>query len=184
MRRGRNQVLLLAVLLAGCSLDYSQVSVTEEMSESIPNSIIEDFSYTIVRGGVPTYVLEADSAEFYSAIEETRLAGLVFQELQKDGSLVTEGTADEAIYFTATENAELLGALSFFSAVEEATIHSDYLYWDSENKLLLGKDDGHVSIQSDSGSELEGIGFEADIRRRFVDFHGDVSGTFVAEESA
>lgn len=153
------------------------------MSETIPDSILNDFSYTIVREGVPTYLLDADSAEFYSGREETHLGGLVFQELNQDGGLVTEGLADQAIYFTGTENAELEGTLSFFSAAEEATIHSDYLYWDSENKLLLGRDDGHVSIRSEAGSGLDGTGFEADIRRRFVDFHGEVTGVYVPEET-
>ena len=173
----------LAIALSGCSLDYSQVSVADEMEDTIPDSVLEDFNYTIVRGGTPTYLLEADVAEFFQEREETHLGGLVFRELDETGSLVTEGTADEAVYFTATENAELEGSLSFFSAVEEATINSDYLYWDAENKLLVGRADGEVSIRSESGSGLDGVGFEADIRRRFVDFSGEVSGTFVPEEN-
>ena len=152
------------------------------MIDTIPDSELEEFTYTIVRGGSPTYLLEADLAQFYQEREETHLEGLIFRELDTEGSLVTEGTADEAIYFTATENAELEGSLSFFSAIEEATINSDYLYWDAENKLLVGRADREVSIRSESGSGLDGVGFQADIRRRFVDFSGEVSGTFVPDE--
>ena len=181
--RLRKSAFWLAVVVSGCSLDYSQVSVADEMIDTIPDSVLEDFTYTIVRGGAPAYLLEADLAKFFQEREETHLEGLVFRELNKEGALVTEGTADEAIYFTATENAELEGSLSFFSAIEEATIKSDYLYWDAENKLLVGRADGEVSIRSESGSGLDGVGFEADIRRRFVDFAGNVSGTFVPEEN-
>jgi len=174
-------VYLIIVFGAGCSLDYSQVSLAEEMSAQIPDSVLEEFSYTIVRSGSPRYRLEASRAEFFGDREETYLHGLRFLEFDSDGELVTEGNAERATYFTGSENAELEGSLSFYSASEEATVSSDYLYWDAENKLLLGRSEGLVAIEKSSGSRLSGVGFEADVRRRFVDFTGGVRGNYVSE---
>jgi LPS export ABC transporter protein LptC len=175
-------VAILIVALGSCSLDYSQVSVTEEMSREIPDSILRDFTYTVVEQGVPTYRLEGDVAEFYTNRKRTDIEGLLFREYDRSGNLVTEGNADRAVFFTDTENAELEGNLLFYSAAEEATVVTDYLSWNSEEKLLAGSSTGRVTVTEDSGSKLSGTGFEADISRRRVDFSGPVAGRLVVDE--
>lgn len=171
--------IILFSLVASCSLDYSQVTVTDEMSEQIPDSVLHDFTYTVVEDGSQVYRIEAKRAEFYDADHRTLVEELGFREYDASGALVTEGSAGITRFDTETESAELEGDLRFYSATEEATIETDYLSWDSEQKLLTGLPESRVRIAEDSGSRLEGTGFEADVRRRAVDFAGRVSGRYV-----
>lgn len=184
MRISSISLLLLLVLLylSACSLDYSQVSVTDEISEQIPDSLLRDFSYTVVENGTPAYRLEADQAEFFTEKKITYVKGLIFREYDSLEQLVTEGRSDAAVFFTDSENAELEGNLRFYSSAEEASVETDYLFWNNDEKLLTGSDDGQVRILEDSGSRLDGIGFEADVRRRLVDFTGPVSGLYIADD--
>ena len=138
-------VILALIPLVGCSLDYSQVSVTEEMSKEIPDSVLHNFSYTKVEGGSPAYEIEAEQAEFYSEQDRTYINQLEFREYDDDGELITEGKAESAVFFTDSENAELEGSLSFYSATEEATVATDYLYWDNE-KNRPKADAGSTSV--------------------------------------
>ncbi len=177
----RYHLIPLFLLIAGCSLDYSQVSLADEMSEEIPDSILREFSYTKVENGSPAYRLDAERAEFYSDRNLTSLNGLVFREYDSTGGLITEGRADAAAFFTDTESAELEGTLRFYSAIEEATVTTDYLYWDAEEKRLVGNSESRAVLVKDDGSRLDGIGFEVDVRRRLVDFTGPVSGKLVTK---
>jgi len=175
-------ICVFLLFVAGCSLDYSQVSVTEEMSEQIPDSVLHDFTYTVVENGTPIYRLEAEKAEFYTERKETHVEKLVFREYDSDEQLITEGRSDSALFSTDTENAELEGNLRFYTSIEEARFEADYLYWNNAEKILAGSETGRVLIIEDSGSRLEGVGFEADVKRRIVEFSGPVAGTFVAED--
>lgn len=179
----RYVAIAFALFLVTCSLDYSDVYLTEAMAEEIPDSILENFSYTTVREGEPAYRLEADRAEFFDEKKTTYLEGVLFREFDGSGELLTEGSGDRAVYFTETENAELDGELRFYSAKEEATVTTDYLYWNNEEKILTGRPEGRVRIVEDSGSQIDGLGFEADVRTKSVDFSGRVTGTYITDET-
>lgn len=174
--------ILGLILLAGCSLDYSSVYVTDDLSEEIPDSIMSKFVHTSVRNGLPAFRLSAQRALVYNKKEETHLTDILFQEYNNAGKVATEGRADQAIFMTNTENAEFWGNLFFYSASEEASFSTSYLYWNSEENKLTGREDDQVRIRRDSGTEIRGTGFEAEARTRVVTFAGPVSGTYVQEE--
>jgi LPS export ABC transporter protein LptC len=170
------------LMFAGCSLDYSSVYVTEDMSEDIPDSILYEFTHTSVQDGLPIFRLSAGTAYIYNKKEETQLLDILFQEYNKKGEIITEGRADEALFFTETENAEFWGDLFFYSLSEEASFQTAYLFWNNEEKRLIGREESDVLIQRDSGTELLGKGFEAEARTRIVTFSGPVTGTYVLED--
>ncbi len=178
-------VLLTAsflIIVAGCSLDYSSAYVTEDMSEEIPDSILYDFTHTSVKNGTPVFRLSAGTAYIYNKKKETRLSDILFQEYNGEGQIITEGTADDAVFFTESEDAEFWGNLLFYSLSEEASFETSYLYWDDEQKKLIGREDSDVRIRRDTGTEILGAGFEAEARTRTVTFSGPVSGTYVLED--
>ena len=176
-------IATVALMWSSCSLDYTDAILSENMSEEIPDSILYDFTHTSVRNGTPASRLHADRAEIYEKKNETRLHDVVFQEFDRDGTIVTEGRADYTLFDTETEDAELSGDLSFYSSKEEATVSTDYLYWNDEEKTLVGAPEAAVTIYKDSGTELSGVGFEADISTLSVNFDGPVQGTYVDEDS-
>lgn len=174
--------LYILLIMASCSLDYSSVYTTEEMSADIPDSILYEFVHTSVKDGTPVFRLSAGTAYIYNKKEETQLLDILFQEFDRKGEIITEGRADEALFFTESENAEFWGNLFFYSLSEEASFQTEYLYWNDEEKRLIGRDNGEVLIQRDSGTEISGTGFEAEARTRIVTFAGPVSGTYVLED--
>ena len=175
-------LLVLILIIAGCSLDYSAVYVTEDMSEDLPDSILYDFTHTSVKNGITVFRLSAGEAHIYNKKEETRLSDILFQEFDDSGEIATEGRADEAVFFTETEDAEMWGNLYVYSSAEEASFSTPYLYWSDENKKLTGQEDQEVLIRRDSGTEIRGVGFEAEARTRIVEFSGPVQGTYVFED--
>ena len=175
-------ILTVVVVAAGCSLDYSAVFVTESMSEELPDSILLDFTHTSVKNGLPVFRLSAGKAYIYNKKEETRLTDVLFQEYDDAGEVSTEGRADEAVFYTQTEDAEFWGDLHFYSTAEEASFATAYLYWSDSEKTLKGEEDSLVLIQKDSGTEIRGTGFETEARTRIVTFAGSVSGRYVLED--
>ena len=174
--------LIVVAFVAGCSLDYSAVFVTESMSEELPDSILMEFTHTSVKNGLPVFRLSAGKAYIYNKKEETRLTDVLFQEYDDNGDVSTEGRADEAVFFTQTEDAEFWGNLLFYSTSEEASFSTAYLYWSDNEKTLKGQEDSLVLIQKDSGTEIRGTGFETEARTRIVTFAGSVSGSYVLED--
>ena len=165
----------------GCSLDYTDAILSEELSAEIPDSILFQFTHTAVRDGVPAFRLQAERAEIFEKKKENRLEGVTFIEYGRDGEIITEGWAGRALFLTETENAELSEGISFYSIREDATVTTDYLFWNNENKTLTGSPEEAVVIQKDSGTSLTGTGFEAYINTRSVSFEGPVQGNYVGE---
>jgi LPS export ABC transporter protein LptC len=175
-------LFLIVLVFAGCSLDYSAVYVTEDMSEDLPDSILYDFTHTSVKNGIPVFRLSAAEAYIYNQKDETQLTDILFQEFDDSGNIATEGQADKAVFYTKTEDAELQGNLYVYSAAEEASFSTPYLYWSDADKKLTGKENLEVLIHRDSGTEIRGTGFVAEARTRIVEFSGPVSGTYVFED--
>src|SRR6056297_1666929 len=128
-------LLMGFVFYSSCSLDYQQEQLVNEMEESIPDSIIYSFEHTAVENGAPLFRLIAEEAALYGEKKRTELSDVQFYEFDKEGAIVTEGTADEAVIFTESEDAELTGDLQVYSLREEAEIFCDYMYWNNEQKL-------------------------------------------------
>jgi LPS export ABC transporter protein LptC len=183
-------LLVLCVLcsLFGCSLDYAQAEITEELSEEIPETVLTDFTHTVVENGRPEFVISADRAENFTERKQTVLFQVTFAEYDSDGSVVTEGVADRAVFFTDTENAELRGNISFYSASEEGRIEAQYLEWNREERRLTSNPADQVLLAKESGSQIRGTGFRADFTLKQIEFSGkaasteSVRGTYVSEE--
>ena len=173
---------LCSLFLFGCSLDYSEAFLTDDLDEEIPDSILFEFSHTAVRKGTPAFRLQADYAAIFDKKKETHLTGVLFQEFDRHGNVITEGKADSAIFFTETENAELVGDLKVHSLSEEVIVSTGYLYWNDQDRTLTGAEDQTVVVIKDDGSELVGEGFFAEIATKSVTFYGSVSGKYITDD--
>ena len=175
-------IILCSCLMVGCSLDYSDVYLSDDMDADIPDSILYEFTHTAVKNGIPTFRLSAGKAEVFDEKDQTFLSDVLFQEFNADGEMITEGVADSAVFFSDSENAELSGNLLFYSSAEEATFSTTYLFWNDEKNILTGSENAIVTIKRDSGTEISGAGFTAEVRTRSVWFDGPVSGIYVTED--
>jgi len=174
--------LLLTCFLFSCSLNYEEARIAEDISEKTPDTILFKFTHTVVKKGKPIYRISAARAENYSKKDLSYLFAVRFVEYDASGAVITEGKADYAEFHTDTENAELEGNIEFFSAEENSHVYGGYLSWDNEGKLLKGNPDGSILLSRDSGSEVEGIGFEADFKTLSIQFREGVTGKFVSDE--
>lgn len=175
-------VLTVPLLLFGCSLDYEQAMIADELSESLPETILIEFTHSIIKEGTPAFVVSAQRAAAYPESKTTVMERAVFKQFNSAGDMTAEGTADRATLFSATENVELEGNIYFYSVTEESAIEADYLYWDNEEGTLTGHEDETVSIRQDSGTRIRGTGFYAELYEKDIRFRGSAGGTWVEDE--
>ena len=175
--------LITAVLLGGgCSLNYSEAEMAESLSEELPNSIIRSYRFVDIRSGRSSFRIYAAEARMYHKAHETQLKDIFFQEINPDGEVVTEGEASRATIFTQTDNVEMHGDISFSGSTQEATIISDYLFWNNEERRLEGNPEHTVTIIKADGSRIHGKGFSADAAGQRVEFSEAVEGVYIQDD--
>jgi LPS export ABC transporter protein LptC len=178
-------LLLLALLLAalgGCSLSYEEARVGEELAAEVPETVMTDFTHTVVNGGRVWVKMAAERAASYGKTKRIVLDGVRFEEYDAQGGLATEARADRAVYHTDSENAEAEGGILIRSAQEKASLEADSLSWVKEGRRLDSGAGQLVRIAREDGSFLQGRGFKADFRRRRLQFAGGVAGGYTEGE--
>jgi len=166
-----------AACAASCSL--GAIEDVKELPEA-PYAIFTGYSHTAVVRGSRNFVLKAERAELYEKGKKAVLSGVSFSEYDPDtGELLTQGTAESAVYHTDTKDAEFSGSVRLESKRQDAILEGEKLAWSDKEKKLVGGLDRTVTIGRQDGSRVSGAGFEADARRRAFSFRGGVSGTVV-----
>ena len=175
-------VSTVAVLCAGCKLDYKDADLAEDMDEQIPNSVLDNFSQVVVRDGTISYTFSADHAELYDSTGKTYFDNIGFTEYKADGTTGTEGAAAHAIHDSKTDNIIFDGKIILNATVQDFVVKSDYLEWNNEEKILKSLDDTEVSIEQGDGSMVKGRGFVADAQGKSFTFLEEASGRFLEDE--
>lgn len=173
---------LTACFLSACSLDYEQARFAEDLPSQIPETILIEFTHTVVARDRVWVVLEADRAESYSERKEISLEGVYFREFDGEGKLITEARADQAVFNTASEDTSVAGSIVIYSPREQASLQADRLSWTGDGRRLAASPEQTVRLQKDDGSFVEGRGFSADFRRKKLEFSSRVRGSYVWEE--
>jgi LPS export ABC transporter protein LptC len=172
----------LLPLFLSCSLDYEQATVAESISGQIPETILFEFTHTVVSQGRVWVILEAQRAESYGERNEILLQGVFFREYGGEGNLITEARADRAVFSTDSENATVSGSIQIYSHEQKASLQAGRLSWVHEGRRLIADDGQTVRLQKDDGSYVEGEGFSADFRRKRLEFSSRARGSYVREE--
>ena len=175
-------VSTVAVLCAGCKLDYKDADLAEEMNAQVPNSVLEDFSQVVVRDGKVSYIFSADHAELYDSTKLTYFDNIGFTEYKADGSTGTEGAAQRAVHDSKTDNIIFDGKIILNSTGQDFVGKSDYLEWNNEAKILKSLDDTEVSIEQGDGSVVKGRGFIADAKGKSFTLLEEASGRYIEDE--
>lgn len=183
---GRNNRFVVALFVSilpfvSCSLDYSQATVAEDLSEKVPETVLIKFTQTLVEQGKIKRILAADRAENFTKSKQTVFEKIHYSEYDANGGLVIEGKADKAVYATDTENAEIFGNIWFKSYEEKTTIFAETLDWKNKEKLLTSKPDAWVKVYKSDGSYIAGKGFATDLKLKQIVFTGGVSGKYIEE---
>lgn len=174
--------LALFVFLLGCSFNYEEGKIAEDLSETVPETVLIDFVQVRTLEGRPDYRVYGTKAEAYGKRKETVISEVVFQDFNKEGEIETEGTADTIIYFTESENAEMSGNLRFYNDEEEVEIRSDYLFWNEQEEMLTTKEQEPVTLIKPNGTRITGTGFSARGKSKTIVFTGSAAGTWVEDE--
>ena len=183
MNEARTVLLtILGLFCLSCSLDYDQARVAESIPGQIPETILFEFTHTVVSGGREWVILQAERAETYGERNEIVLEGVYFREYDQDGKLLTEARAERAVFATDSEDATVSGSIQIYSHEEQASLQAGRLTWVREGRRLVADDGQTVRLQKDDGSYVEGEGFSADFRRKKLEFSSRVRGSYVREE--
>lgn len=174
-------VSFIMLLCTGCTLDYKDADLAEEMSEQIPSSVLDDFSQVVVRDGNVSYTFSADHAELFDSKGLTYFENIGFTEYKADGSTGTEGAAVKAIHDSKTDNIIFDGKIILNATAQDFVVKSDYLEWNDKDKILKSMDDTEVSIEQGDGSMVKGRGFVADAQGKSFVFIEEASGRYFEE---
>lgn len=182
MTESRYYLSILFLLLSfSCTLDYSDAGLSDSLSEEIPDIIIEDYESVEVRNGSPALKIEAGKALFFNKKEETHLTDVDFYNYD-DRKVSTHGRTSSAILNMKSGDASMSGGILIESAEDDSRLETETLYWIDEEKLLSSDREDRVIVIDKEGSKLEGLGFSADIKRKSINFEGEVSGEFNSQK--
>lgn len=175
MGKKLNKVIVaVCILIAGCSIDYNEKSGEVKKSDEIPDSILVDFNIIKIKDNTPHTEVKSTKAEIYNNKNRTIMHNIEFLEFDKDKSVITKGTAKRIEYFNDTENASLSGDISFYSEKEGIKLTGETLNWNNEEKEISS--DGIIKVIEDDGSQIEGKGFRANIKKSTFSFKKDIKG--------
>lgn len=173
---------LFIFICTGCTFDYEEGRIAEDLAETVPETVLQEFTQVRMYKGRPQYRVYGSRAETYGKKKETVAEDVLFQEFGSEGEVVTEGSAERITYFSETENAELEGNLDFYNTDEEAGIAGDYLYYNDEKNTLSGKPEERIIMEKKDGSTLSGWGFTVQISEKEIRFSSRVEGVWVEED--
>lgn len=190
MRRSRPRAALLALsvlllpgLLSACSFDYG--AGAGAASAEKPSAVFYGFTHTVMSDGAKLLELKAEKAESYEGAGKTVLHNVSFTEYDRtSGAPSATGEAEEAVFYTETENADFSGAIRIKSLRDDAKLSAEHLSWDGKAKTLAGGLDRTVEIERGDGSWVRGAGFFADARRRSYSYRESVEGVMVSKDEA
>jgi LPS export ABC transporter protein LptC len=178
--------ILFPVLLcfaAGCSIDYREGEIAEELEATVPNIRMTDMRYRTATKDRLIMEMSASMSESFESAKRISIYNVAFREYDEDGGLTAEGRADKVTYFTDTKNAEITGHVDMISHREKGGIRTESLYWDDERRFLSSEPDTETEIFDEDGSVFTGTGFEADIKRLIVSFMEAVEGNYVVDNN-
>ena len=169
-------IILYSLLFAlSCSLEYDS-SVSDELSETVPSSVLYGVEQIQVKNGTPRAAFSAAEARVWEKKDSTELFEVKFQEFDEKGEVITEGVADY-LSINDKNDATISGGISAYSNRNEASIKADELNWVDDKRLLTSPGGNPVVISLDGGSVLQGLGFSADLYTNTIGFTGSVEGS-------
>ena len=172
----------VVAVLGACSLDYRPAQVGEERAESVPETVLVAAELVIVRSQARRFRVAAQRVEHYPEQRRQVFTGFEFQETDAEGAVLSSGSADNAVYFTDSDDVEMAGNIRFHSDQQQAGIYAEWLRWNDDARLLSGAPDGLVRVEREGGSTISGIGFVADMSAGTVEFAAQVSGRLVTDD--
>lgn len=182
MRRSLPFIVISFAALAACTFDYEEGAVEARDDGGVPQVVIHDARMVIVRDN--RVELTADRIASYPDENVQRFEGIAFREYGPDGELRLEGSAGGGLIYLDTEDIELSGGVTIWSAVEDGSVESERLFWDADGSILRTGDEGFVTLRRSDGTWIEAGGIRVDGRRNRIEFHDGVQGAYRSSDEA
>lgn len=171
---------------AACSFDYAAGGATpDELLDEVPETELSEVTHTVVRNGRVVAEIHAREVRNFPRRGVTELRDVRYVEYDRAGDPVTTGSADFARYHTASEDAEVAGAVRLRSESQGVLLRAAALRWEDERRRLSSDaEDDAVEVSRDDGSQVRGRGLEVDVRSKTIRFTAPVTGTLVTGDDA
>ena len=178
-------VVVAVAVLAACSFDYSDAGASaEQLRDNVPETDLADVTHTIVRNGRRVAEVTARRVQNYRNRGVTILNEVRYTEYDRAGNPVTTGSAERAVYYPDSRDAQVSGAVQLRSEAQEVWLRADLLSWEDKRRRLSAPRERMVEISRDDGSQVRGGGLDVDVRSKTIRFTGPVAGTLVTDPAA
>jgi LPS export ABC transporter protein LptC len=170
---------MCGLVLAGCRLDYGRNMEVKALERNVPDMVVANSEYRIIRDDRLLMTLAVERAETYAEAGNRVMSGVHFIQYNQDGSVAARGSAGKAVQTIQSDDVRFSGGLSVDIASEKATITAESLDWTAEDKILRGPVGQAVGISKQNGSRIKGYGLYADLNGRTIELQGSVEGYIV-----
>lgn len=171
---------IIVASVVGCSFDYTQANIEEELDENIPDIILKNAKLVFVRG--TSVIIESDLIEIYSSQKQQLMNNVRFREITREEEIRMQGSATQISIETDTHDITMVGEVFARSHNDEAEVETEYLHWNDEKRIISGSAISPVTIKKDIGSNISGYGFIGNAETRKLSISGSVQGQLVVEE--
>ena len=168
----RAVVLLAAVTLASCSLDYGK----EENSEDrVPEFSFMNAHFTRVEDNKRTLQIEAEKIEQYKSDNASFARDAHFKTFDKEEATDTEGTCGLISIDTKNEVYKLFKNIAINIISQETKLRAENLQFNGKTEQLTAGRDDTVFVERKNAT-VSGKGFSASGVSRSYMFLSDVNG--------
>jgi LPS export ABC transporter protein LptC len=180
MRGISKYLLILSLLFASCSFDYSDQTGS---NKDQPDIVMENVEYVRVRSADPQARLQAERVERYEERRIMELRNFSFEQFGNHGEEVNaSGRAGSASFEIDSGDIRMDNGVRIDVDSEDLAIETIQLEWKDKDRLLKAGDTEEVNIFQENGTAFTGIGFHADARWRTWEFNSNISGTYVQDD--
>ena len=172
---------IFLVFLAGCTFDYGELEPAER---NMPDLVMENVEYVLVRSADPVVRFEAERAERYEKQGLMKLEKFSFEQFGEHGEKVNvRGNAGNASANINSGDIFMNNDVRIEVESEDIVIETFQFDWKDEQKTLYSGKEDEVNIHRQNGTSFTGIGLQVHTRERAWEFTGEAAGNYAIEDA-
>jgi hypothetical protein len=167
-------MVLASFLFAACSLSPEQAALVR--SVELPDLALTNATYVLDRGEDHPMYIVAGYIALFDQTHKALATSVTFTQRDDQGSVVLQGSADEATVDLQSYDAQLRGSVTVEKIDQQLLIEAQELQWVHEQQLLLSEGREEVLITYEGNKRVRGTGLSVELATSNVTFERVLEG--------
>ncbi len=170
-------LILLLLILISCNRPDPTPG---EVKERIPNTILEQVSFTVYQQGEKSLLVEAKESTQWNGEDLVEMKGVSFYDF--GSSHQSQGTSDFGTYNPDEERFYLNGNVLIDSNTSNVHYWGNSFTLDNQQKLINSDFDDTVNLRVDESLQVQGKAFEANTEGTYFSYTNGAVATFITND--